>query len=83
MDVLVAAKKPKKAAATRKRAGAKPKAKKTAKAKTARKPFGGYLVSFSGRRETLEEVFGKKPITPGEMNKRIWALIKYYGLSNK
>lgn len=75
---MAAARKPKTRKGSQKRATAKPKAKPKV-----RKPFGGYLISFSGRRETLEEVFGKKPITPGEMNKKIWALIKYHTLSNK
>lgn len=60
------------------------KAKKAApKKKSARKAFGGYLISFDNRRESLQDVFGKKPMTPGDMNKKIWAFIKAKRLSNK
>ncbi len=85
---MVTAKKPKVAKRTarksvRSRPGAKPKAKTTKKPKSARKAFGGYAVSFSGRRETLEQVFGKKPIPPSDMNKKIWAFIRKNALSSK
>jgi hypothetical protein len=52
-----------------------PKAKKSA--------FGGYAINFAGRKDTVEDVFGKKPITPSEMTKKIWAFVKSNGLSNK
>ena len=43
--------------------------------KKQKKPaFGGYAISFSGRTETVEQVFGNKPIAPSEMTKKIWAL---------
>ncbi len=38
--------------------------------------FGGKRISFAGRTETLESVFGKEGITPMEMNKKIWKHIK-------
>lgn len=42
----------------------------------ARKMFGGKLIRFVGRNETLEEIFGKEPLSPPAMNKIIWAYIK-------
>ncbi len=86
---MVAAKKPKVTKRTarkpaRSKPGAKPKAKAASKKpKSARKAFGGYAVSFSGRRETLEQVFGKRPIPPSDMNKKIWAFIRKHDLSSK
>ena len=53
--------------------------KKTTKAK--KKPFGGYAINFAGRKETVEQVFGKKPIPPSEMTKKIWAFVKAKKLS--
>ncbi len=60
---------------TTKRKATKPKAKKPA--------FGGYAISFAGRSETVEQVFGKKPIAPSEMTKKIWAFVKSKSLSNR
>ena len=40
------------------------------------KPFGGYQISFEGREETMEDVFGKKPIAPSQMTKLIWGFVK-------
>ena len=53
------------------------------KSKSTKKPFGGYTISFSGRKETVEEVFGNGKITPSEMTKRIWKFVKAKRLSNK
>lgn len=53
------------------------------KSKDAKKPFGGYSIQFNGRKETMEEVFGKDPLTPSEMTKKIWAFIKTNRLSNR
>ena len=64
---------PKKNAAPKKKAA--PKAKKPA--------FGGYAISFAGRKETVEQVFGNKPIAPSEMTKKIWAFVKSNSLSNR
>ena len=47
------------------------------------KQFGGYAINFAGRKETVEQVFGKKPIAPSEMTKKIWAFVKSNDLSNK
>lgn len=45
-----------------------------------RKAFGGMTISFRGRKETAEEVFGARPITPAEMTKRLWAFVRGRGL---
>ena len=54
----------------------KAKARKKTKATKSKKPFGGYSISFKGRKETLEAVFGSVPITPSEMTKKIWTFVK-------
>jgi chromatin remodeling complex protein RSC6 len=59
------------------------KAKSKSKSKGKKQPFGGYAISFSGRTETVEEVFGKGSITPSEMTKRIWKFVKAKRLSNR
>jgi len=59
------------------------KAKPKSKSKGKKQPFGGYAISFSGRTETVEEVFGKGSITPSEMTKRIWKFVKAKRLSNR
>ena len=56
------------------------KAKKTTKRGGS---FGKYRVSFAGRKETMEQVFGKKPIPPSQMTKKIWAFVKSKKLSNQ
>ncbi len=61
----------------------KTKAKSRSKSKSKRKPFGGYAISFAGRTETVEQIFGKKPVTPSEMTKKIWVFIKSRRLANK
>ncbi len=70
---------------TTKRRSTKPKSrsKKKSKSKGKKKPFGGYAISFSGRTETVEEVFGKGAVTPSEMTKKIWKFIKAKRLSNR
>ncbi|CAI9831869.1 MAG: hypothetical protein MPI95_03635 [Nitrosopumilus sp.] len=65
------------------RKAAKPKARKPAKPKAKKAAFGGYAISFAGRKETVEQVFGSKPIPPSQMTKKIWAFVKAKGLSNK
>ncbi|HSB50783.1 MAG TPA: hypothetical protein VLC72_05600 [Nitrosopumilaceae archaeon] len=52
------------------------KSKSSSKRKAKKKPFGGYAIKFAGRTESLEQVFGKKPVTPSEMTKKIWSFIK-------
>ena len=56
---------------------------KSSKSKSGKKAFGGYAISFAGRKETVEQVFGKKPITPSEMTKKIWTFVKTKSLSNR
>ena len=64
--------------------GKKPAAKKPAvKSTEKKKPFGGYCINFGGRTETMEEVFGKKDITPSEMTKNIWAYVKGKDIAGK
>ena len=49
-----------------------------------KKPFGGYTVSFGSVKDmTLGEVFGTGAITPSDMTKRLWAVIKRKGLAKK
>ncbi len=48
-----------------------------------KKAFGGYTISFKGRKETVEQVFGSKPLAPSEMTKKIWAFVKSRKLSRK
>ncbi|MFH0890169.1 MAG: hypothetical protein V1836_03465 [Candidatus Aenigmatarchaeota archaeon] len=51
-------------------------AKKPAKKTRGKKPFGGYSINFNGRKETLEQVFGRNPIAPSEMTKKLWKFVK-------
>lgn len=57
--------------------------KSRSKSKSKRKPFGGYAINFAGRTETVEQIFGTKPVTPSEMTKKIWIFIKSRHLANK
>ncbi len=59
--------------------------KKTVKKKPRKnvKPFGGYTVNFKGQTKTLEELFGKKPITPSAMTKILWKHVKGKKLAGK
>jgi len=70
---------------TKKKATAKRRTtkKKATKSKTKKLPFGGYAINFAGRKETVEQVFGNKPIAPSEMTKKIWVFIKSKRLSNR
>jgi chromatin remodeling complex protein RSC6 len=63
----------------------KSKRKTTRKKSKSKKnlPFGGYGIDFTNRHETLEEVFGKKPVTPSEMTKLIWQYIKRKRIASK
>jgi len=49
----------------------------------AKKPFGGYTISFAGRKESVEDVFGRGNIAPSEMTKKLWAFVKSKKLANK
>ena len=70
----------KKKAKAKKKTTARKKTKAKARTKTkapkSKKPFGGYSVSFKGRKETLESVFGSEPIGPAVMTKKIWTFVK-------
>jgi len=72
---------PKRKVAPKKKAA--PKRKVATKSKTKKPAFGGYAINFAGREETVEQVFGKKPIAPSEMTKKIWAFVKANSLSNR
>jgi len=72
---------PKRKVATKKKVV--PKRKAATKSKTKKPAFGGYAINFAGRQETVEKVFGKKPIAPSEMTKKIWAFVKANSLSNR
>ena len=48
-----------------------------------KKAFGGYTVSFQGCTESMEKVFGSKPIAPSEMTKLLWAYVKGKKLAGK
>ncbi|MFB5622387.1 MAG: hypothetical protein ACE5RH_00150 [Nitrosarchaeum sp.] len=61
----------------------KTKAKSSSKPKSKKPAFGGYAINFAGRKETVEQVFGNKPIAPSEMTKKIWAFVKAKNLSNR
>jgi len=76
----------KKKATTKRKAAPKRKVatkKKATKSKAKKPAFGGYAINFSGRTETVEQVFGKKPIAPSEMTKKIWTFVKSNSLSNR
>jgi len=73
----------KKKATTKKRVVSKKKATTKKKAKSKKPAFGGYAINFAGREETVEQVFGNKPIAPSEMTKRIWTFVKSKSLSNR
>ncbi|TFH01830.1 MAG: hypothetical protein E4G77_02980, partial [Nitrosopumilus sp.] len=51
--------------------------------KTKKTAFGGYAIDLTGRTETVEQVYGKKPIAPNEMTKKIWNFVKSNNLSNR
>ena len=47
------------------------------------KAFGGYSINFSGCTDSMEKVFGDKPIAPSEMTKKLWAYIKSKKIAGK
>ncbi len=57
----------------------RPTKKRTTKKKAA---FGGYKVCFKGHKDSLEIVFGKTPIAPSLMTKKLWAYVKRKKLAN-
>jgi hypothetical protein len=54
-----------------------------AKAKSGKKAFGGFSISFKGASDSLESVFGGSPIGPAEMTKKLWAYVKRKKLAGK
>ena len=61
----------------------KAKSKSKSKSKSKKAAFGGYAINFAGRKETVEQVFGSKPVAPSEMTKKIWAFVKSKKLANR
>ncbi len=49
----------------------------------AKKAFGGYSISFKGRKDTVESVFGSGKLAPSEMTKKLWTYIKRHKLAGK
>ena len=65
------------------KAKSKTKSKAKSKSKSKKAAFGGYAINFAGRKETVEQVFGSKPVAPSEMTKKIWAFVKSKKLANR
>ncbi len=68
---------------TKKKSSSSSSKKTKSTTKTKKPAFGGYAIDFTGRTETVEQVFGKKPIAPSEMTKKIWNFVKSNNLSNR
>ena len=45
--------------------------------------FGGYSINFKGCTDSVESVFGSKPVSPSDMTKKIWAYVKKHRLGKK
>lgn len=56
---------------------------KKSRVRKKKKPFGGYNINFTNCTETMEEVFGRKPIPPSQMTKILWWYIKKWRLGGK
>ncbi len=54
-----------------------------AKKSSGKPAFGGYQVDFAGQTDTMEAVFGTTPLSPGEMTKRLWEVVKQRGLERR
>lgn len=48
-----------------------------------KKAFGGYSISFKGRKETMQQVFGSGRLAPSEMTKKLWRFVKSKKLAHK
>ena len=48
-----------------------------------KKAFGSYHICFAGRKETVEQVFGKGKLAPSQMTKQLWVYIKKKKLAKK
>lgn len=52
-------------------------------AKAKKAAFGGYTINFKGCTDSVEKIFGSKPVTPSEMTKAIWVYVKKNKLASK
>ena len=43
---------------------------------TKKAAFGGYTINFKGCSDSVEAVFGNKPVSPSDMTKKLWAYVK-------
>ncbi len=43
---------------------------------TKKAAFGGYTINFKGCADSVEAVFGSKPVSPSDMTKKLWAYVK-------
>jgi len=70
---------------TRRRRTTRRTARRTSRRTTRRKgkAFGGYTINFRGQRDTVEQVFGRAPIAPSMMTKKIWQYVKRKRLARK
>jgi hypothetical protein len=50
---------------------------------TKKAAFGGYAIDFKGRTDTMEAVFGSKPVSPSDMTKKLWVYVKRHRLGKK
>lgn len=80
---MAAKKKATKKKTTTKSTSKKSKTAAKSSSKSKKPAFGGYAINFASRKETVEQVFGNKPIAPSEMTKKIWAFVKAKSLSNR
>ena len=53
------------------------------KKKSTKPAFGGVVINFTNANDTMEEVFGKKSISPAQMTKLIWRYVKKQKLARK
>lgn len=45
--------------------------------------FGGYSINFKGCKDSVEVVFGSKPIGPSVMTKKLWSYVKRKRLAKR
>ena len=57
------------------------KKKTKAKKGTKRTAFGGYTINFRNCNDTLEQIFGRQPLAPSAMTKKLWAYVKRHKLN--
>ena len=50
---------------------------------TKKAAFGGYSINFKGCTDTMETVFGSKPVSPSDMTKKLWAYVKRRRLAKR